>query len=294
MDDCQGMEARRNQRTLLANAAIEGIGYWSGRDVRIEFRPAESYQGIVFVRSDLPGRPRIPALVANRIEMPRRTVLRSGEASVEMVEHVMAALAGMHVDNCEVWVDQAEMPGCDGSAQDFVQAIQQAGIVEQEAPRQFFVVRNVLRLGTEECWIEARPAAGDKTVIQYELDYGSGNPIGRQSLEVTLSPRYFHLSLAASRTFMLQREAAALRDQGLGQRTTFNDLLVFDADGPIGNSLRFPDECVRHKILDMVGDLALAGCDLVGHFTAYRSGHRLNAELVRAIWEKSGALKRCA
>jgi UDP-3-O-acyl N-acetylglucosamine deacetylase len=302
------MEARRNQRTLLATAAIEGIGYWSGRDVRVEFHPAGPQEGIVFVRSDLPGRPRIPAAVANRIEMPRRTVLRAGGASVEMVEHVMAALAGMQVDNCEVWVDQPEIPGCDGSAQAFVAAIQEAGIVEQDAPREVLAVRQVLRLGNEECWIEARPASGGKTVIQYELDYGSGNPIGRQSLEVTLSPRYFHLSLASSRTFILQREAAALQERGFGKRTAFNDLLVFDSDGPIGNSLRFPDECVRHKILDMVGDFALAGCDLVGRFAAYRSGHRLNAELVRAvlqtspamlesspaILEASGVLKRCA
>ncbi len=151
-----------------------------------------------------------------------------------------------------------------------------------------------MRLGDEECWIEARPAADGKTIIHYELDYGSGNPIGRQSLEVSLAPRFFHISLASSRTFMLQREAAALQARGLGQRTTFNDLLIFDADGPIGNALRFPDECVRHKILDMVGDLALAGCDLVGHFVAYRSGHRLNAELVRAMLSGYSALKRCA
>ena len=301
MDDCQGMEARRNQRTLLATAAIEGIGYWSGRDVRVEFRPADPDRGIVFVRSDLPGQPRIPAAVANRIDMPRRTVLRAGGTSVEMVEHIMAALAGMHVDNCEVWVDQPEMPGCDGSAQAFVEAFQKVGIVEQDAPREVRVLRQVLRMGNEECWIEARPAAGDKTVIQYELDYGSGNPIGRQSLEVTLSPRHFHKSLAASRTFILQHEAAAMQEQGFGKRTAFNDLLVFDSDGPIGNSLRFPDECVRHKILDMVGDFALAGCDLVGRFVAFRSGHRLNAELVRAMLETSpavlespSALKRCA
>ncbi len=294
MDDWQGMDARRNQRTLLATAAIEGIGYWSGRDVRVEFRPADPQQGIVFVRSDLAGCPRIPAVVANRIDMPRRTVLRCGGAAVEMVEHVMAALAGMNVDNCEVWVDQPEMPGLDGSAQAFVAAIQKAGIVAQDAPRELFVVRQVVRLGNEECWIEARPATGEKTVIQYELDYGGGNAIGRQSLEVTLSPRFFHLSLAASRTFMLQREAVALYDQGLGLRTTFSDLLVFGADGPIGNKLRFPDECVRHKILDMVGDFALAGCDLAGRFVAYRSGHRLNAEMVRAMLEGAGALKRCA
>jgi UDP-3-O-[3-hydroxymyristoyl] N-acetylglucosamine deacetylase len=294
MDDWQGMEARRNQRTLLSAAAIEGIGYWSGRDVRVEFRPAEPHKGIVFVRSDLPGLPRIAAVVANRVEMPRRTVLRSCGVSVDMVEHIMAALAGMHVDNCEVWVDQPEMPGCDGSAQAFVAAIERVGIVEQPASRDVFMVRQTMRLGDDRCWIEARPAVGGKTVIQYELDYGSGNAIGRQSLEVTLSPRYFRLSLASSRTFMLQREAVALQEQGLGQRTTFNDLLVFDADGPIGNTLRFPDECVRHKILDMVGDFALAGCDLAGRFTASRSGHRLNAEMVRTMLESFGALKRCA
>jgi UDP-3-O-acyl N-acetylglucosamine deacetylase len=288
------MEARRQQRTLRSSTAVEGIGYWSGRDVRVEFRPAEPRQGIVFVRGDLPGRPRISAVVANRIEIPRRTALRAGAALVEMVEHIMAALAGMQVDNCEVWVDQPEMPGCDGSAKAFVEAIQQAGIEEQDVEREVLVVREVQRLGNEDCWIEARPAGGGKTIIHYELDYGSGNPIGRQSLEVTLAPRFFQLSLAASRTFMLQREAAALQEQGLGMRTTFNDLLIFDNEGPMGNTLRFPDECVRHKILDMVGDLALAGCDLAGHFAAYRSGHRLNAELVRAMLASVNVLKRCA
>jgi UDP-3-O-acyl N-acetylglucosamine deacetylase len=314
MDDRQGMDARRQQRTLRTAAMVEGIGYWSGRDVRVEFRPAGPHEGIVFVRGDLPGCPRIPAVVANRIEMPRRTVLLAGgrkgdspifadtkigtvpagAASVEMIEHIMAALAGMQVDNCEVWVDAAEMPGCDGSAKAFVEAIQQAGVLQQDAARELFVIREVLRLGNEECWIEARPATGCKTIIHYDLDYGSGNPIGRQSLEVTLAPRFFQLSLASARTFMLQREAADLQARGLGQRTTFNDLLIFDGDGPIGNALRFPDECVRHKILDMVGDLALAGCDLAGRFTAYRSGHRLNAELVRAMLATTSALKRCA
>ena len=134
-------------------------------------------------------------------------------------------------------------------------------------------------------------------VLRYELDYGSGNPIGRQSLEISLSPRHFHLNLAPSRTFVLESEAAAIKAQGLGGRTTCKDLLVFGPRGPIDNQLRFPDECVRHKMVDMVGDLALAGCDLVGRFVAFRSGHRLNAELVRAIVAES-AMKneseRCA
>ena len=125
-------------------------------------------------------------------------------------------------------------------------------------------------------------------VLRYELDYGGGSPIGRQSLEVSLSPRHFHMNLAPSRTFMLESEAMAIQAQGLGRRATFRDLLVFGPRGPIDNQLRFPDECVRHKMVDMVGDLAMTGCDLAGRFAAYRSGHRLNAELVRAIVADNG------
>ena len=283
MTDGNWMYATRNQRTVASPAVTTGVGYWSGRDVRVEFRPAAAGTGIVFVRADLPESPRIPATVEHRVEVPRRTVLRHGEIGVEMVEHIMAALAGLQVDNCEVWVDQAEMPGCDGSCLPFVEALSAAGIVEQDVERQRLVVRRATRLGNAESWIEVSPCCSGQTILKYELDYGFGNPIGRQSLEVSLSPRHFHINLAPSRTFMLEAEAEAMKAQGLGQRATFKDLLVFGREGPIDNHLRFPDECVRHKLADMVGDLALAGCDLVGRFAAYRSGHRLNAELVRAI-----------
>ena len=276
---------------------MQGVGYWSGRDVRVEFRPAPADTGIIFVRADLEGCPRVPATVEHRVETPRRTVLRRDRASVEMIEHIMAALAGLQVDNCELWVDQPEMPGCDGSCLPFVEVLRAAGVVEQAVARRRRAIRRVIHLGDEKSWIEARPCRSDKMVLRYELDYGSGNPIGRQSLEISLSPRHFHLNLAPSRTFVLESEAAAIKAQGLGGRTTCKDLLVFGPRGPIDNQLRFPDECVRHKMVDMVGDLALAGCDLVGRFVAYRSGHRLNAELVRAIVAESAMeerVRRCA
>ncbi|MCE5269580.1 MAG: UDP-3-O-acyl-N-acetylglucosamine deacetylase [Planctomycetaceae bacterium] len=290
------MEATRNQRTIAAPVTIQGVGYWSGQDVRVEFRPAAPNEGIVFVRGDLPDSPRIAAIVANRVETPRRTVLRSGEASVEMIEHLMAALSGMQIDNCEVWVDQPEMPGCDGSCMPFVEALRTAGAVEQVAVRPQHIIRDLIRLGDEKSWIEARPCSSGKRVLRYELDYGASSPIGRQSLEVSFSPRHFHLNLAPSRTFLLEAEAEALKASGLGQRASVSDLLVFGSRGLIQNQLRFPDECVRHKLVDLVGDLSLAGCDLVGRFVAYRSGHRLNGELVRAIVEQQqkDALKRCA
>jgi UDP-3-O-acyl N-acetylglucosamine deacetylase len=298
MDDWRlGMHATRNQRTIAAPALIEGVGYWSGRDVRVEFRPAPADTGVVFVRADMKGCPRIPATVRYRVEMPRRTTLQNDGASVEMIEHVMAALAGLQIDNCEIRVDQPEMPGCDGSCLPFVEVLRAAGSAEQNAVRRREVIRRAIRVGNGESWIEARPCQSSKTILRYELDYGSGNPIGRQSLEVSLSPRHFHMNLAPSRTFMLEAEAAAMKAQGLGPRATCRDLLVFGSQGPIDNQLRFPDECVRHKLADMVGDLALTGRDLVGRFVAFRSGHRLNAELVRAILaqaETQKERKRCA
>ncbi|MEN6406443.1 MAG: UDP-3-O-acyl-N-acetylglucosamine deacetylase [Thermoguttaceae bacterium] len=277
------MHSRRNQQTIAAPATVSGVGYWSGEDIRVEFRPAPADSGIVFVRTDLDGCPRIPATIHNRFEMPLRTTLRCGQASVEMVEHIMAALSGLEVDNCEICVDRTEMPGCDGSCLPFVDAISAVGVVEQDIARPRKAITRTIRLGDERSWIEARPCRSEKTILSYELDYGAGNPIGRQSLELSLSPRHFRMNLAPSRTFLLESEAEALKKQGLGQRATCQDLLVYGPRGPIDNTLRFPDECVRHKLSDMVGDLALAGCDLVGRFVAFRSGHRLNAELVRQI-----------
>ncbi|MHC4177204.1 MAG: UDP-3-O-acyl-N-acetylglucosamine deacetylase [Planctomycetota bacterium] len=291
------IDPTRNQRTIASPATVRGIGYWSGRDVRVEFRPAEADTGIVFVRDDLEGRPQIAATIENWTDTALRTTLRCGTAGVDMIEHIMAALAGLQIDNCRLCVDQAEMPGCDGSCLPFVEALSAAGIVEQDAIRPRRIIREIIRLGGAQSWIEARPCCTGDTVLEHELDYGSGGPIGHQSLDISLSPESFCDDLAASRTFVFQKEAAALRAQGLGQRVTYQDLLVFGPDGPIDNQLRFPDECVRHKLLDMVGDLALAGCDLIGRFVAYRSGHRLNAELVRAILDQGEAqqdLKRCA
>ncbi len=273
----------RKQRTIAKTAGIEGFGYFRGRDVAVEFRPAEPDTGIVFVRGDLDPIVRIPAVIGNRIEAPRRTTLRAGGAEVEMVEHLMAALAGLRIDNCEVRVDAAEMPGCDGSSLAATEAISAAGIREQDATRRCLVITRVTRVGNAEAWIEARPARLPGTFAQCYLDFGSKSPIGRQTVSLEITPETFVRQLAPSRTFILETEAKWLRLQGLGQRTTYGDLLVFDDKGPVNNPLRFEDECVRHKMLDLVGDLALAGCDLVGDFVAHRSGHRLNAELVRTL-----------
>jgi UDP-3-O-[3-hydroxymyristoyl] N-acetylglucosamine deacetylase len=262
---------------------VAGFGYWSGRDVTVELRPAPTGSGITFVRGDLSPPLRIGAEVQKRIEVPRRTTLATGGAQVEMVEHVLAALYGLAIDNCEVWASAPELPGLDGSCQPIVEAIAAAGILEQKASRRRLIVTDITRVGNDECWVEARPVKSGGLHIEYKLDYGPNNPIGRQTIELAVTPKSFQQELASARTFIMEDEAQWLRDRGLGTRVTRQDLLVFGPDGPIDNPLRFEDECVRHKALDLIGDLALAGCDLVGQFIAYKSGHRLNADLVRIL-----------
>ncbi|MHB0958981.1 MAG: UDP-3-O-acyl-N-acetylglucosamine deacetylase [Pirellulaceae bacterium] len=273
----------RQQHTIAEPVRVEGFGYWSGLDVRVEFRPAAPHTGIRFVRSDLGEPVSIPALVGHRVEMPRRTTLAANGATIEMVEHVMAALAGLQIDNCEIWVDRPELPGCDGSSGPFVQALLSTERIAQPALRESLVITSTTRVGDDQCWVQASPEPSGTLRLAYVLDYGVRSPIGRQAFELSLSPHSFCAELAAARTFILQPEAEWLRNQGLGGRVTCTDLLVFDERGPVENVLRFPDECVRHKTLDLVGDLALAGCDLQGRITAFRSGHRLNAHLVQEL-----------
>ena len=273
----------RKQRTLAQTAVVEGFGYWTGEDVRVEFRPAAIHTGVVFIRSDLEPPRRIPARAAHRIETPRRTTLAADGTTIEMVEHILAALQGLQIDNCQVWVDRPEMPGCDGSSLPFVESLLAAGVEEQNAARAQLVVNDVTRVGDDNCWVEARPAKSPGFSLKYHLDYGTHQAIGRQTLELVVTPERFRSELAPARTFILQQEADWLRQRGLAKRVTFQDVLVYNNEGPQDNELRFEDECVRHKALDLIGDLALAGCDIIGHVVAYRSGHRLNAQLVRAL-----------
>lgn len=276
-------QTARKQRTISNPAQVEGFGYWSGRDVRVEFAPARADTGLVFVRKDLQPVRRIAAVIGNRIEAPRRTTLVADGATVEMVEHIMAALSGLKIDNCEIVVDAPEMPGCDGSSLAYAQALNSAGIVEQDAPRRQLIVTETTRVADGEAWVSAAPAEQDGLHIKYHLNYGTQSPIGRQTVRMEVTPERFLEELAPARTFILEDEARWLQQQGLGARATFRDLLVFGDEGPLENELRFDDECVRHKALDLVGDLALCGCDVIGSISAHLSGHRLNAELAKVL-----------
>jgi UDP-3-O-acyl N-acetylglucosamine deacetylase len=239
-------------------------------------RPAAAGAGIVFIRSDLGAAVRIPASVGNRVDAVARTNLVVAGVGVQMVEHVLSALAGLEVDCCEIQLTAEELPGLDGSARAYVEAIEAAGIEDLGAPVEPIVVDRLVRVGDDVSWVEIGPPRFGGLAVDYELDHPLP-AIGRQRLALQLTPASYRTQLAGARTFLSTEEAGRLQASGLGLSVGHRDLLVFGPEGPIGNELRWPDECVRHKLLDLVGDLALAGRPLHATVRACRSGHRLNA-----------------
>jgi UDP-3-O-acyl N-acetylglucosamine deacetylase len=267
----------RSQHTIRRPVSVAGVGYWSGRGVVVDLLPAPAGCGVVIVRGDLDVPVRVVAAVEHRVEARLRTTLAVGGVRVQMVEHLLSALAGTGVDCCVVRVSGEELPGLDGSARAFVDAIDAVGLEDLGRPSDPLVVTETVRIEEGEAWIEATPPRHAGLSVEYTLDYAA--PVGRQSLALDITPESYRESLAAARTFITTAEAEQLRASGLCGHVTPQDLLVFGPDGPVGNALRWPDECVRHKVLDLVGDLALVGRPLHAHVRAARTGHRLNAAL---------------
>jgi UDP-3-O-acyl N-acetylglucosamine deacetylase len=276
----------RFQRTIARPVQVTGTGFLTGATVRLRFLPAPPSCGVVFVRTDLRPRVEIPARVTRVTGTHRRTTLGREPAEVGLVEHVLAALAGLRIDNCFVELDAPEPPGLDGSARAFVDGLIDAGIVRQVERRPVWCVGEPVVLRSGGATLAVHPGDYGALTISYFLDYGPQAPIARQVHTQTVTPAGFVCDLAPCRTFILESEAEELRRQGIGARTTVADLLVFGSRGPIDNTLRFANEPARHKVLDLVGDLSLLGADLCGHVVAYRSGHPMNVELVQRLHER--------
>jgi UDP-3-O-acyl N-acetylglucosamine deacetylase len=272
----------RYQRTIGNTTEVSGVGFLTGATVHLRFVPAPAGTGIVFVRTDLRPATPIAARVENVSGTQRRTTLGRSPNVVGLVEHVLAALAGLRIDNCVIELDAPEPPGLDGSARGFVDMLRGAGTVLQAARRAVWAVETPLLVKRAGATLKLYPG-DDRLKISYLVDYGLGSPIGRQSYTQVITPERFANEVAGCRTFILESEAAELRRQGLGARTTAADLLVFGRNGPIDNRLRYADEPARHKVLDLLGDLSLFGHDVRGHVVAYRSGHPLNVELAGVL-----------
>ncbi len=264
---------------------MQGRGLFGGENCRLRFLPAPEDAGVAFVRSDLPTPVRIGVHIGNLAKRARRTSIKNGTVSVETIEHVMAAVWGLDLDNLTIEVSAEETPSTDGSPLPFVEALQQAGIVEQKAERKVHVIDRPVAVSEGEAMLAALPGPSDHLDILYDLDYGSVPSIGRQVLGFRLGKDDFATRIAPARTFLLEAEAKEFQARGMGAHLTPSEIVVMGETGPLGDPLRFPDEHARHKVCDLVGDIALLGRRLCGRIVAYKSGHELNHQLVRKLQE---------
>lgn len=271
------------QQSIKNEVNLEGIGLHTGNKVSLRFKPLAVNSGINFKRIDLPAEPIIKADVNHILpsqRSPRRTSIGSDSIEIHTIEHLMAALAGLKIDNILIEVDNNEVPGLDGSSATFIDTLESAGIVQQDAPKHYFLLKEPIWAEEDGAAIVAIPAADYR--IFYTLSYN--HPMLKaQYLEFCISENSFVDTIAPSRTFCLEDESEDLRRQGLGKGANYDNTLVVSDNEIINNVLRFPDEFVRHKVLDLVGDLSLLGMPIKAHIIALRSGHPLNLKLVKKI-----------
>jgi UDP-3-O-[3-hydroxymyristoyl] N-acetylglucosamine deacetylase/3-hydroxyacyl-[acyl-carrier-protein] dehydratase len=271
-----------NRRTIARPVSLEGIGLHLGVACHLSFRPAPSGAGVIFRRTDLPGAPVIPALAEYAVLTERRTQLGEEPVAVHTVEHVLAAVAGCGIDDLEIALDAGEPPIMDGSAAPFVDALVSAGIVEHRGEVQFLTLRNPLKLTEGDSVYEVSPAPDLELNVTIDFPHAT---IGRQQGCYRVTRETFVKELAPARTFGFVREVESLRGLGLIQGASLDNTIVLDENGVIGTELRWADEFVRHKALDCVGDLALAGARVRARITATRPSHRGTVRLVRAMKE---------
>jgi UDP-3-O-acyl-N-acetylglucosamine deacetylase len=234
---------------------------------------------------DLPAPNACLANVRFRQDASLRTILTNGDVRFEMVEHLMAALAALEIDNCLVEIDAEELPALDGSSLGYVEQLSSAGLIVQAASRSRLVIRDRYRIGNLDGWIELAPARHGETYYEYQLSFDDDTPIVPQAFGIELTPDRFIREVSPARTFVTETQATAIRSSGVAAHVTNQDLLVIGGSGPIDNEFRFENECARHKTLDLIGDLALSGVEFIGRVTSFRGGHNLNGKVAARLAE---------
>jgi UDP-3-O-[3-hydroxymyristoyl] N-acetylglucosamine deacetylase len=272
------------QRTIAEKISCTGIGLHSGQPVQLTLHPARAGTGVVFARTDLPVPAEVPAVHSAVTSTRLATTLGRGEATIGTVEHLLAALCGLGIDNVRAEVDGPEIPVMDGSAASFVFLIRAAGIFEQDAPRRSLRVRKPVEVRDGDRLIRIEPARGLR--VTYSVDFAHP-AIGRQQLRnLVIDDESFEQEICRARTFGFLREVEALWRNGLARGGNLDNTVVMDELRVLNrDGLRWPDEFVRHKALDLLGDLALLGMPVEGHLVVERGGHALHQRFVRALLE---------
>ena len=271
------------QRTVKKAVELNGVGLHTGVRVNLKFKPAPTNTGINFIRVDIKDSPMVKADISNLLaqeKSPRRTSIGINGVEVHTIEHLMAALWALGIDNIIVEIDGPELPGLDGSAKGFIDILRKTGIEDQGIPKKIYQVRSPLWAEQDGAMIMVLP--DDNFRVSYTLNYE--HPLLKaQYISFTVDENTFEKEIATARTFCLEKEVNELRKKGLGKGANYDNTVVVGAGGVIDNKLRFEDEFARHKILDLLGDLYLLGYSIRGHVIAMRSGHPLNVQLVEKV-----------
>lgn len=280
------------QKTISRIVEYSGIGLFTGKGVKLRFNPAPANTGIKFIRTDIASQPKVPANVETLSGSDRMTSLGEEGVGVKSIEHVMAALAGLGIDNIEIEINGNEVPAGDGSSLLFTQLLKGTGIKTLEEPKNIFCLQEELKVSNGDASILALPY--DKGLfLSYILDF-NGSFLNRQCFEIEMTENNFSTEIAPARTFGLSTIIEEYRKRGWGKGVTDENSLILNEDGTITKplsmtpaNLRFPDECIRHKILDIIGDLYLTNLTLHARIVATKSGHYLNTCMAEKIFESS-------
>jgi UDP-3-O-acyl N-acetylglucosamine deacetylase len=268
-------------RTLRSEAVLTGIGLHTGQTVTVRLQPAEAGSGLRFVRCDLTDKPAVSVQDVDPHSAPFRMALKKDKAEVHTVEHLLAALSGSGVTDCLIEIDGQEVPGMDGSALPFAEALQKVGLVSSGKQTVALAVDQPVSIGDGAASMTVLPRAESLT-INYTLHY-PGNALAQGNFEIALTPESFLSEIAPARTFVMKADVDAMRAAGLGKGATLQNTVVVDGDKVVETTLRFPNEPVRHKILDLIGDLYTLGMPLRGEIVAKCTGHRQNRQLVARL-----------
>ncbi len=284
------------QRTIAEPIAFSGIGLHTGNLTTVTFRPAAPDSGVTFYRTDMPGRPSIRAEIDQVVDVSRGTTIGNGEIRVHTVEHVLAAIVGMGIDNLDIDVDANETPVGDGSSLPFITVLKKAGIVEQDRERKYIKIEEPVYYRNGDVTLSVLPADELRVTMTIAFDHVA---VGTQYASFTITPETFESEIASARTFCFLREVKMLQDQGLIRGGTLENAVVIGDESILNDDLRFPDEFVRHKVLDLLGDLFLLGRPIKGHIVAVKSGHAMHVKFTQLIKKalmngnaQSGTLQR--
>jgi UDP-3-O-[3-hydroxymyristoyl] N-acetylglucosamine deacetylase / 3-hydroxyacyl-[acyl-carrier-protein] dehydratase len=268
------------QQTIAEPASFSGIGLHTGNLTTITFMPAEENTGVTFYRIDLPERPAVKADIENVVDVTLGTTIGVNGVKVHTVEHVLAAVAALGIDNLDIEVDANETPVGDGSSAPFLTTLKKAGLVEQDADREYITITEPVYYKSDDVTLSVMPADDLRLTMTISYDHPA---VGSQYASFTISPETFEKEIGRARTFCFLRDVKMLQEQGLGKGGSLENAVVIGDDAILNDELRWPDEFVRHKILDLLGDMYLLGKPVRGHVIAVKSGHPTHVEFARQI-----------